>query len=283
VEKEIAGSAFVIFIDDFHYMDRVTQTEVAKQIRAGSGRGIRICVASVPHRSDDVVRSNPELRGRTAHIDTAFWAVDELAKIALRGFDVLNMDIDPPTAKRLAVEACGSPQLMQQICLQTCFVLSVRVAPETRGKVTLDSRVMGQILEQAAAQTDYSSLLRRMHQGAKTRGQERLQHQFKDGTEGDVYRAVLLALADGAPRMEFPWASLIERVENVCDGRSPAGVSVSSACKQIEGFARSMYPTQRIVEWDDSAGAETLSIVDPYLLFYLRASSKLGELGRAVR
>lgn len=69
VVDEIADSDFVVFIDDFHYIDRNVQAEVAKQIKAIAERGVKICTASVPHRSDDVVRSNPELRGRLAVVD----------------------------------------------------------------------------------------------------------------------------------------------------------------------------------------------------------------------
>jgi hypothetical protein len=47
VIKEIADSEFLIFVDDFHYMSREVQAEVAKQIKAAAERGVRICVASV--------------------------------------------------------------------------------------------------------------------------------------------------------------------------------------------------------------------------------------------
>jgi hypothetical protein len=69
VAREIANSDFIVFLDDFHYIARELQEAVGRQIKAGAEAGIRICVASVPHRSDDVVRSNHELRGRTINID----------------------------------------------------------------------------------------------------------------------------------------------------------------------------------------------------------------------
>lgn len=282
VEKEIAGSDFVIFIDDFHYMDRATQIEVAKAIRAASGRRIRICIASVPHRSDDLVRSNSELRGRTVHIDTKFWSEKELTEIATLGFAALNYEVDDAVKARFAQEACGSPQLMQQICLQACFKLEKTRAPEKLEKLPITINQRKAILEQAATHTDYSSLVNRMHEGAKTRGVERKVHQFKDGTSGDVYRGVLLAIANGEPiRMDLPYSILVERVAEQCIDVPPAGASITAACAQISGFAMAMYPDQRIIEWDTSEGAiETLSFVDPYLLFYLRSSSRLAELGR---
>ena len=281
VEREIGRSDFVVFIDDYHYMGRELQVEVAKQIRAAAGRGIKICVASVPHRSDDVVRSNPELRGRTAHIDTKFWTVDELEQIAVLGFSALNLAMGVAHIRQLAKEACGSPQLMQQLCLQTCFRLQKRERQSDVQQLVLNKDVVREVLEQTSAQTDYSSLVVKLHAGPKTRGTERRIHQFKDGSSGDVYRAVLLAMASGEPEMVLSYSRLTEKVEAICSDSIPAGASITSACSQLEAFARAMYPDQRIVEWDEGAGNETLNIVDPYLLFYLRASNRLEELGRA--
>ena len=62
---------------------KIVQTEIGKQIKAAAETGVRICTASVPHRKDDVVRSNPELRGRVTGIDSDYWNENELAQIAL--------------------------------------------------------------------------------------------------------------------------------------------------------------------------------------------------------
>src|SRR6185437_11635881 len=97
------------------------QTEIGKQIKAAAEKGVRICTASVPHRSDDVVRSNTELRGRVTAIDTDYWKEEELEQIGYKGFQALNVDLAPPIMKRLVSEAFGSPQLMQAICLNFCF------------------------------------------------------------------------------------------------------------------------------------------------------------------
>ena len=69
VIKEIGASTFAVFVDDFHYIPKDAQKEIGKQIKEAAENGVRIVTASVPHRSDDVVRSNTELRGRVTAID----------------------------------------------------------------------------------------------------------------------------------------------------------------------------------------------------------------------
>ncbi|HXW40921.1 MAG TPA: hypothetical protein VEK75_06945, partial [Xanthobacteraceae bacterium] len=136
--REIGGSNFVLFVDDFHYIPKEVQTEIGKQIKAAAEAGVRICTASVPHRKDDVVRSNPELRGRVTGIDSEYWNESELTQIAHKGFAELNMDVSPNVIQRFAREAFGSPQLMQAICLNACFEQQVNESLPKLRRVEID-------------------------------------------------------------------------------------------------------------------------------------------------
>jgi streptogramin lyase len=54
VVEEIANSDFVMLIDDFHYMDRAVQIEVAKSLKEAVRLGVKIVTAAVLHRGDGV-------------------------------------------------------------------------------------------------------------------------------------------------------------------------------------------------------------------------------------
>jgi hypothetical protein len=286
VQREIANSDFVVFIDDFHYMARELQIEVAKQLKAAAELGIKICTASVPHRSDDMVRANPELRGRVQSVDMDYWNLRELEQIGASGFPRLNVSVDDGFITRLAVEACGSPQLMQTLCLQTCYRLDVfETLAETKA-FAMGAPDVARITEAASTLSEFSTVVEQMHGGPKKRGQERLEHAFTDGTTGDVYRAVLLAIASDPPTMSLPYAELMARVGKVCIARAPVGSSVSEACIQISKIAsRSVEQGSSVgqapVEWDTTAAVENLHVTEPYFLFYLRSSPKLKRLGAA--
>lgn len=78
IREELAGSGFVLFIDDFHYIDREAQVEIARQLKYLASADVRLVAASVPFRGDDVVRSNHELQGRLLRIDIPPWGEEEL-------------------------------------------------------------------------------------------------------------------------------------------------------------------------------------------------------------
>lgn len=280
VVTEFQGTNFVILIDDFHYMRRDVQTEVAKQLKEAARQGIKLCVASVPHRADDVVRSNPELRGRVRAVDVDYWPLSDLEQIAQLGFPKLNVEVNHSIIRRVAEEASGSPQLMQALCLQLCFQTQVReTLPQLTASPSLSSSEVNAVFEETAARTDFSSLVRKMHAGPRTRGVERKDFRFKDGSKGDVYRCVLLALAESPPLLKFGHASLSARAESVCSSESPKAQSINQACSQIAKMALDMYPEQRVVEWDDDDCL--LDVVDPYFLFYVRWSGRLKSLAEA--
>lgn len=282
VAREIANSDFIVFLDDFHYIDRNLQEPVGRQIKTGSEAGIRFCIASVPHRSDDVVRSNHELRGRTINIDTSFWSLEDLVKIGKQGFDQLNVDIDSSVILRFASESCTSPQIMQAMCLQLCFNLRIREPLPSLQKIEVSDADIEGALEQASTRADYTSLVKQMHAGPRIRGTERKEFIFTDKTRGDAYRAALLALSQDPPAMEFNYSNLLGRINSVCPDEKPVGSSITESLKQIAGFAEQMHPTQRIVEWDAEAASGTFAIIDPYFLFFLRSSELLKNLGRPV-
>ncbi len=278
VIAELGKSSYAIFIDDFHYIPRDVQTEIAKQIKSAAEGSVRVITASVPHRSDDVVRGNGELRGRVLAVDLEYWDVADLKKIAELGFKELNVDLSPSVVMQMAEAAFGSPQLMQIICLHLCLEAGISETWREHKRLDVDDAMLDRVRNTATAMLDYSSMVEAMHSGAKVRGTERKQFKFTDGTEGDVYRSILLAIASDPPKLSLPYDELHTRIRTVCaDGSAPVGSSITESLKQIEAISKTMSPAADVLEYDE----DVLSIVEPYFLFYLRFSSKLAKLGKS--
>ena len=275
---EIANSDFVVLLDDFHYMDRAVQESAAKAIKEAVRLGIKVCTAAVWHRGDDVVRANPELRGRVRSIDLSYWKPAELRLIAEEGFNALNVKIPESILEKLTIEAAGSPQLMQQICLQTCFFIGARERQVVPRRFDLSDDQCKDILEQTSATTDFRSLVDVLDAGPKTRGTERKTYRFTDGSEGDVYRCVLKALAADPPKLSFQYDELLARTERVCQADPPVGSSVVGTCLHMGKLALDRFPHERVIDWDEQK--QIFDIPDPYLLFYLRWSGRLMEAER---
>ena len=150
-----------------------------------------------------MVRGNPELRGRVQAIDFEYWAEDEIKQIAQLGFAALDFSVPKDIVERLAKEAFGSPQLMQTMCLHMCFNLGIAETLPAPSTIQVSGDRLKAVLRQTSSTTDFSSLVDALHSGPKQRGQDRRQYIFSDGSEGDVYRSVLLALTMDPPNLSF--------------------------------------------------------------------------------
>ena len=273
VIKDIGNSNFTVFVDDFHYIPKDVQKEIGMQIKEAAESGVRICTASVPHRSDDVVRSNTELRGRVTAVDTGRWTQRELELIAFRGFQQLNVDVAPSVMNRLTAEAFGSPQLMQAICLNFCFENKINETLPTQKRIEMDFVALQNVLERTSTLTDFSTMISRLNAGPKLRGHERKEFEFKNGKLGDVYRCVLLALRADPPLLTLPYDELLTRTRAVCNGESPSGSSVANTLTHMTELAQTVQEAP-VIEWDE----DVLDIVEPYFLFFLRCSPYLDTM-----
>ncbi|OZB84075.1 MAG: hypothetical protein B7X28_01175 [Halothiobacillus sp. 13-55-253] len=267
--REVANTDFVIFIDDFHYIPTEVQKEVAKQIKEAIRQGIKFICASVPYHADDIIRSNPDLRGRVFSIDFQYWGKEILNKIAYKGFPKLGISYRNTAVDILSSEAAGSPQLMQYLCLNACYELGVRESSATTVELLNDESLLQKICRRTVLSTDYGSIVEKMKEGPKTRGSDRLIYNTTYGWSGDVYRLLVKALSLDPPTLTFRYAPLNERITSMCQETSPSGSSITGAC---EHSARIVNDTalDRIVEWD--GGSDVFDIRDPYLLFFLRWS-----------
>lgn len=265
--RELGGTGMVVFIDDFHYIPREAQVEISNQIKEAIRNDVLFIVASVPYHSDDAIRANPDLRGRSIKLDFDYWKPEELAKIARKGFDALNLEADEAYILGIASEAAGSPQLMQSLCLNTCFTNGIREKAKTPYQLRCDMNTINDVCTQVATTSDYSSTLTKMNDGPRVRGQDRKSYLATDQKVIDVYPLILRAIALNPPELTLRYSNLQRRIQQVCVRDTPSGSSVTTACSHIASIANDA-ENRTVLEWDGEN--DVLDIRDPYLLFYLR-------------
>lgn len=267
MKREIADTDYVIFIDDFHYINKIVQAELARQIKDAIANGCKFICASVPYHSDDVLRGNADLRGRIFNIDFDYWNEDALKTIATKGFNLLNINAPSKIIENLVQESAGSPQLMQYLCLNSCFEINARETQEVALNYPDDPQTLYRVCKRTLQSADYSSIVDKMREGPKVRGSDRKSYLSIDNWQGDVYVFLLKAIATDPPTLTFRYANLVSRVNALCYSENPPGSSITSACQHSTAIANSAAGNS-IIEWDPEN--EVLDIRDPYLLFYLR-------------
>ncbi len=105
--EQVRANKKTLVVDDFHYIQRDVQAPLVEQFKEAARAGCTIVVVSVPHRSDDVIRANPDLRGRLRLVEVSYWTEEELRNIAMLGFPILNLHPDEGLFDRFYVSICA--------------------------------------------------------------------------------------------------------------------------------------------------------------------------------
>lgn len=260
--EKFAERGLPILVDDFHYVEPDVQAKFCQQIKNAAARGVRLIILNTPHRGDDPIRSNRDLSGRFYSIDMGFWDEGDLKQIGIKGFKKLGIPVDDSVITRLATEALHSPQLMQTLCLETCWTLNADI-PYERQSITRDSFNVGKVKARAVKSCNQETQFHLLKNGPQERGRTRLSFKFRDGGEGDVYDVLTRAIALSPPLLSMSLDEIKERVRRICrEGEEP---NIRAALNQI----RKIFKDKRQpIQWDDEK--RLLAILDPDFYFYLR-------------
>lgn len=138
-------------------------------------RELKVVVVSLPHRADDAIRQNADLSGRLSLINIETWKEEDLKKIAIKGFDKLEIKITDNIAEKLAVECLTSPQLMQYICLSICTLL------EDEKKQEVNDEILEKAYRFTTINFNYADVVSVLIKGPNPRGQQRKLYRTVDG------------------------------------------------------------------------------------------------------
>lgn len=267
----------ILVLDDFHYAPPEIQYDIACQLKEVIRSGFKAVVISLPYRSDDAIRLNPDLTGRISIIEIEPWKKEELVQIANIGFTELNITLEEMLVAKMAEESIHSPQLMQAICL------NIGLLPEKTEKIT--ESVIEESCRFTCMNLPYADVVRVLKAGPPTRGQKRLKYTLRDGSEQDIYSLILKILADNPPLVELNIEELMERIKkNIDDNiikRQDAKEllkkknigdntikqqKVKDALKNWQKILETQGSLYQVLEWKD----DVIYILDNMFLFYIR-------------
>lgn len=247
---------------------------LAHEFKEAAREGTRIVIISVTHRSDQAIRVNPDIRGRLKTIDIPYWTDAELKEIPQKGFHQLNIEVDNKTINNLVKESLSSPQLMQTLCLDLCRYLGYRDSQQNMTKASLAKIQLGQLFERVAGNATCLTAYNVVKAGPRVRGSERKIYTNKDGSRDDLYNTVLKAIFFGEPSLSFTYQELKNRIEEIIPNDPPRGVDINRALAQMDKAVRKKLGEDRVLEYDEESQNGTLTILDPYFMYYLRWAKK---------
>ena len=253
----------ILVIDDFHYASTEMQMKMAQQLKDAIRRELKVVVVSLPHRADDAIRQNADLSGRLSLINIETWKEEDLKKIAIKGFDKLEIKITDNIAEKLAVECLTSPQLMQYICLSICTLL------EDEKKLEVNDEILEKAYRFTTINFNYADVVSVLIKGPNPRGQQRKLYRTVDGKELDLYGIIVESLAKNPPMTELDFESFYNRIFNVIEEKDRLKLekqTVRNHLNHLQELLEGKEEIYRAIEWKDGK----VYVLDPLFIFYLR-------------
>lgn len=250
----------VLVLDDFHYAPEEIQYDIACQLKEVIRLGFKAVVISLPYRSDDAIRLNPDLTGRISVIEMEPWTDKELQMIAQKGFMELGTSVSSELMERMAMESIHSPQMMQAVCL------NIGLLPLNFPEIT--DKIIEESCRFTCANLPYADVVRILKSGPPTRGQQRLKYDMKDGSKRDIYSVILKILADNPPLIELNLNELTERIQNNVQNAKITTRKLRDSLKNWQKLIEEQGALYQVFEWKD----DKLHISDNLFLFYIRWS-----------
>ena len=254
----------ILVLDDFHYAPPEIQYDIACQLKEVIRSGFRAVIISLPYRSDDAIRLNPDLTGRISIIEIEPWTREELILIAEKGFSELGITVEKEQMSKMAEESIHSPQLMQSICL------NIGLLPEKSEEIS--EEILKESCQFTCMNLPYSDVVRVLKEGPSTRGQQRLKYALKDGSSRDIYDLILKILADNPPVVKLSMEELMERIKNNLKENINSKENmvkqqkVKDSLKNWQKMLEQLGSLYQVLEWKD----DVIYILDNMFLFYIR-------------
>ncbi|PPI47964.1 hypothetical protein C5D18_02575 [Rathayibacter tritici] len=237
VEIVIAkGGRVTVVVDDFHFIPREVRVALVQALKPLAYVGATVILITLPHRRAETTDLVSDMTGRTALVEVTPWAQTDLAEIASLGFPELNLTDLFGLGDRLAAASYGSPQIMQQLCLELVETVNevlersdtpkALVAPSDWAEFHREVRDEGAI-----------KWVQRFIGGPSVRGQKRKKHQLLDGRTFDGYQVIIAALKELGPPLDLSLVELNVKIDAMLKSSKSGDVTVGGKLAQMSELA----------------------------------------------
>lgn len=268
--KAISSSNKVLVIDDFHYLDKDTQTSIIRGLKPAVFDGLKVILVLIPHRMHQAAQAEMDVDGRTFTIPVPQWETEELFSIGETGFNLLNVSFNDATVNLLVNECFNSPHLMQDFCSNLCYQQNITeqyLGPYPYPNISIPDPVDGffKTFSESISPETFKALRRGPE---RTNRKERI---MSTGGTCDTYEAVLLALHELEGVTPVDWSALRKALLKVLT-EAPQQHEVTRALEKMDEIARNRHG-EPAIDYVKEQGE--LHLVDPFFRYYLKWNTSI--------
>ncbi len=257
----------ILVLDDFHYCTKELQTDIVRSLKDPLSNGLKIIICSVPHRDEDSIKVEHELDGRILQIRISPWSPEELKEISIKGFTALNLQVPENIINSFVEESYKSPHLMQEFCYRYCRLSNIFEKQVSLIHMSDDfdlETFYSNLIDTFSSKFLYEKLI-------SGPDRERKMRQLKNGSEGDIYYVIMLALSELTHLASITPELVREKLKEILEAESmPNKQQVQQVLSKMTKIAKDSTTREPSIDFQDNH----LFIVDPFFAFFLKWCEK---------
>lgn len=286
----LVSEEILLVIDDFHFIinpeHRLAVLLAIKLVNERSGKSVVIGVKSPQTREIEYFN---DLNGRIRAVIIDNWSIQELSKIALKGFNARQSTVG--RLERLAYESFGSPFLMQLLCQIFCKRKLEPFLHSEGGIASLvehsdPATMFEDVFPSATLSVQYGKLYSLLTEPSACEVERKFRRH--DNRAGNLNQLILYAATGKYPSGAMPYSDiqtgrLWHRIRECLaeDEMMSSQEETERAVKKMVGHYFEFYrETSTTFSRHDPLvdyGEGKFYIHDPFLLFYIRHSPEVEE------
>jgi hypothetical protein len=208
------------------------------------------------------------MNGRIKNISVPSWTEDELMEIPTKGLPLLNLEAAPTVTSFLAKEANGSPHLMQEFCKQICLMSDIRETAPGKHLLKNTFEFDYTVIFRDVANELGKNIFEKLAGGPRQRA-DRKKRKLIDGSEVDIYRVVIYAIAGLKPGVStIEYEEIRGSIKKILNDDLPQAHEVSRVLEQMAKISAMDDSSVPVIDYEKNE--KRLHITDPFFAFFLK-------------
>ena len=257
IRSKVSNTDKRIVLDDFHFLDSETQSEMASHLKTLQEYGVYAMVIGVWPQRQLLTTYNPQLRSEDIDLQ---WTNSELGQVIDRGCKALNFTVSADIRERIVADSYQSVGLLQVIMYKLCEANGIDQTQEDTREIKSVRDLMQQVYpsvcrDKMGMYKNFFDIIVR-----NERVREDSLRMYERIMQVCIEQATDKQLLDGIfARDMLPWIQDIEpRVENTSN--------ITKTLQKLNELQDKRNITYLVFFYDDTK----LVLVDRILLFYRR-------------
>lgn len=221
-----------IVLDNFHYLNPEVQRQFCSMLKEFNYENIKVIIIGVWKEASKITSLAPDLGNRCQHIDIGMWEKDELAEVAQKGEQALNINISEEILNYFISVSAGNIGIFKDVLGKFCYENGIERTQKTT--VMLDDiKNAKELMKKHIMDEGYRPVKDRLKNLAKPARSRRESKKMRAKIVVSILTLLYEANNVTSIREGIKFEDIINEINNICSVKNSASLQQSNIVQEL--------------------------------------------------